>query len=82
MPKRPRPTMRQLRHLLRLRADGVSVRDIADMLCIARSTVQDGISRAASSGLSWPLSADLTDDVPGRPTVFMPGQQVRTATAC
>lgn len=63
MPKRQRLTMRQLRHLLRPRADGVSVRDIADMRGIARSTGQDGISRAAPAGLSWPLPADLTDDV-------------------
>ncbi len=56
--------MRQLRHLLRLRSDGVSVRDIADLLGIARSTVQDGIGRAATAALiSWPLPADLTDDV-------------------
>lgn len=63
MSKRRRLTMRQLRHLLRLRSDGVSVRDIADLLGIARSTVQDGIGRAATAGLSWPLPADLTDDV-------------------
>ncbi|WP_346269418.1 IS21 family transposase, partial [Rhizobium wenxiniae] len=41
----------------------MSVRDIADLLGIARSTVQDGIGRAATAGLSWPLPADLTDDV-------------------
>jgi len=33
------------------------------MLGIARSTVQAGINRAASAGLSWPLPAALTDDV-------------------
>jgi len=43
MPQRRRLTMRQLRHLLRLSSDGVSVRDISDVLGIARSTVQDGI---------------------------------------
>jgi transposase len=63
MPKRRRLTMRQLRQLLRLRADGISVRDIATMLGIARSTVQDNIERATAAGLSWPLPADLTDDV-------------------
>jgi transposase len=52
-----------LRQLLRLRADGISVRDIATMLGIARSTVQDNIERATAAGLSWPLPADLTDDV-------------------
>jgi DNA-binding NarL/FixJ family response regulator len=62
MPKRRRLTMRQLRQLLRLRADGISVRDIATMLGIARSTVQDNIERATAAGLSWPLPAELTDD--------------------
>ncbi|MBB3967025.1 MULTISPECIES: hypothetical protein [Rhizobium] len=41
----------------------MSVRDIADLLGIARSTVQDGIGRAATAALSWLLPADLTDDV-------------------
>jgi transposase len=63
MPQRRRLTMRQLRHLLRLSSDGVSVRDISDVLGIARSTVQDSIGRAAAAGLSWPLPADLADDV-------------------
>lgn len=63
MPKRRRLTMRQLRQLLRLSADGISVRDIATMLGIARSTVQDNIERASAAGLSWPLPAELTDDV-------------------
>ncbi|MEJ1177177.1 hypothetical protein WA845_23285 [Agrobacterium sp. CMT1] len=63
MSNRRKLTMRQLRHLPRLRSDGVSVRDIADLLGIARSTVQDGIGRAATARLSWPLPADLTDDV-------------------
>lgn len=63
MPTRRKLTMRQLRQLLRLSADGISVRDIATMLGIARSTVQDNIERATAAGLSWPLPAELTDDV-------------------
>lgn len=63
MPKRRRLTMRQLRQLLRLNADGISVRDIGAMLGIARSTVQDNIERATAAGLSWQLPAELTDDV-------------------
>ncbi|WP_245457936.1 helix-turn-helix domain-containing protein [Mesorhizobium sp. M6A.T.Cr.TU.016.01.1.1] len=61
MPKRRRLTMRQLRQLLRLSADGISVRDIATMLGIARTTVQDNIERATAAGLSWPLPAELTE---------------------
>ena len=55
--------MRQLRYMLRLAADGTSIREIAEMLGIARSTVQDNLKRAAAAGLSWPLTGDLTDDV-------------------
>ena len=63
MPAKRRLTMRQLRQMLRLCADDVSVRDIAMMLGLARSTVQDNLERARAAGLSWPLSGDLTDDV-------------------
>ncbi len=62
MPQRRKLTMRQLRQMLRLNADGVSVRDISVMLGIARSTVQDNIERATAAGLSWPLPGELTDD--------------------
>ena len=46
MPAKRKLTMRQLRHMLRLSRDGVSVRDIAERLGIARSTVQDNLKRA------------------------------------
>ncbi len=54
--------MRQLRQMLRLAGDGTSSREIAQMLGIARSTVQDNLKRAEAAGLSWPLPSDLTDD--------------------
>lgn len=63
MPAKRRLTMRQLRQLLRLAADGISVREIGIMLGIARSTVQDNLERAKAAGLTWPLAGDLTDDV-------------------
>ena len=62
MPATRTLTMRQLRYMLRLAADGTSIREIAEMLGIARSTVQDNLKRAAAAGLSWPLAGDLTDD--------------------
>lgn len=37
-------------------------REIAVVLRIARSTVQDNLQRAAAVGLSWPLPGELTDD--------------------
>jgi len=63
MPAKRKLTMRHIRQMLRLTADGVSVRDIAVMLGIARSTVQDNLDRAKAAGLTWPLPGDLTDDV-------------------
>ena len=54
--------MRQLRQMLRLSADGTSAREIATMLGVARSTIQDNLNRAATAGLAWPLPGEMTDD--------------------
>jgi transposase len=54
--------MRQLRQMLRLAADGISAREIASMLGVARSTIQDNMNRAAAAGLTWPLPGEMTDD--------------------
>ena len=54
--------MRQLRHLLRLHHDGVSVREIGRRLGVARSTIQDNLKRAAAAGLAWPLADGVTDE--------------------
>ncbi|MER8983506.1 IS21 family transposase, partial [Mesorhizobium sp. M0870] len=62
MPAKRRLTMRQLRQMLRLAGSGTSSREIAVVLGIARSTVQDNLRRAAAIGLSWPLPGELTDD--------------------
>jgi transposase len=62
MPAKRRLTMRQLRQMLRLAGSGTSSREIAVVLGIARSTVQDNLQRAAAIGLTWPLPGELTDD--------------------
>jgi transposase len=62
MPAKRKLTMRQLRQMLRLARDGASSREIARVLGVARSTVQENLTRAADVGLSWPLPGDLTDD--------------------
>jgi transposase len=62
MPAKRRLTMRQLRQMLRLAGSGTSSREIAVMLGVARSTVQDNLKRAAMAGLTWPLPGELTDD--------------------
>jgi hypothetical protein len=50
-------TMRQIRQILRLAHDGVSTREIARMLGVARSTIQDNVTRAAAA--AWVLRERL-----------------------
>jgi transposase len=63
MPAKRELTMRQIRQILRLVRDGVSAREIARMLGVARSTIQDNLKRAEAAGLAWPLPVELSDDV-------------------
>ena len=63
MPAKRELTIRQIRQMLRLARDGVSVREIGHTLGVARSTIQDNLKRATTSGLAWPLTGDLTDAV-------------------
>ena len=63
MPAKRELSMRQLRDLLRLHHDGVSVREIGRRLGAARSTIQDNLKRAAAAGLKWPLPDDLCEEV-------------------
>ena len=53
-----RLSMRKIREVLRLRADGFSERDIARSVGCARSSVQICLWRAEEAGVSWPLSAN------------------------
>ena len=53
--------MRKIREALRLRADGLSGRQMALGLSLGRATVSDYLRRADVAGLSWPLPADLSD---------------------
>jgi len=54
--------MRKIREVLRLRADGLSQRAIAQSCGIAHSTVGEYLRRAARAGLSWPLHDELDED--------------------
>ncbi len=58
---RERLPMRKIREVLRLRAAGLSTRQIACSLNIGRTAVGDYIDRAVGAGLSWPLPEDLTE---------------------
>ena len=54
--------MRKIKELLRLRAEGLSVRQIVDSLGVPRSTVADYARRIERAGLSWPLGEDVDED--------------------
>ena len=53
--------MRKIREVLRLRADGLSGRQVARSLSLARATVSDYLRRADVAKLGWPLPDSLSD---------------------
>ena len=53
--------MRQITEVLRLNAQGLSYRQIAQSVGISASTVQSYLERAERAGLSWPLPEDVDD---------------------
>jgi hypothetical protein len=53
--------MRQITEVLRLNAQGLSYRQIAQSIGISASTVQSYLERAQRAGLGWPLPDDVDD---------------------
>jgi transposase len=62
MPQERLP-MRKIRDVLRLKAGGMSKRQIAVSLAVSKTTVRNCLQRAEAVGLAWPLPDDLTDEV-------------------
>lgn len=58
---RKRLSVRQIKEVLRLKAAGLSLREIERSTGAARTTVHEYIVRAACAGLSWPLPEGLGD---------------------
>jgi transcriptional regulator len=56
-----RLSMRKIREVLRLRAEGFSEREIAQSVGSARSSVQICLWRADQAGIGWPLPAEQDD---------------------
>lgn len=56
-----RLSMRKIREVLRLQASGMSNRQIAQSVHLARPTIANYLRRAAQAGLGWPLPPQLTD---------------------
>lgn len=57
----PRVSMRKIRDILRLQAAGLSSRQIAASVALARSTVAECLQRAALAGVVWPLPDKLDE---------------------
>jgi len=53
--------MRKIREALRLRANGLSLREIGLSLGLGRTTVGEHVRRAEQAGVSWPVPETLTD---------------------
>lgn len=53
--------MRKIKEALRLRAEGLSGRRVAQSLSLGRATVSEYFRRADVAGLSWPLPEGLSD---------------------
>ena len=52
----------RIREVLRLKAEGLSDRQIAAAIGSARSTVQECIRRCRDDGLVWPLAPELDEE--------------------
>lgn len=59
---RPHTAMRKLREVLRLRAEGLSIRQVSGSVQMPFTTVADHLRRAHDAGLAWPLPEGLDDD--------------------
>jgi transposase len=53
--------MRKIRDVLRLSAEGLSIRQIAGSLTVGRTTVQAYLDRARDAELVWPLPPGMSD---------------------
>ena len=59
---RKKLSMRKTSEVARLRASGLSIRQIASSCRIARSTVSDYLGRLDAACLRWPFPPDLTEE--------------------
>ena len=61
MPRKRLP-MRKIREALRLKAAGLTMREVAANIGAAPATVHEYLVRAETAGLSWPLPEDLDEE--------------------
>ena len=65
-----RTTVKDIRTILRLTQEGLSVREISDRLGLSKTTVATYQLRAREAGLSWPLTAEQDRDEVLKKAVF------------
>lgn len=53
--------MRKIREALRLRASGLTCREVGDSIGVGRTSVSKYLARAERAGLNWPLPDEMTD---------------------
>lgn len=53
--------MRKIKEVLRLRSSGLSTREIARSIGVARSTIADYLRRAAAAGVTWPVPDEMDE---------------------
>ena len=58
-----RLSMRKIKDALRLRASGLTMREIGLSLSLGRTTVSEHLQRAARAGVAWPVPEALSDAV-------------------
>ena len=56
-----RLSMRKIRHVLRVSAEGLSTRKIGASLAIGRTTLQGYLDRARDAKVVWPLPSAMSD---------------------
>src|SRR6204780_3360322 len=56
-----RLSVRKIREILRLRAEGFSEREMARGVGVARSSIQICLWRAERAGIGWPVPVELDD---------------------
>jgi transcriptional regulator with XRE-family HTH domain len=59
---RERRSMRKIKEVLRLKALGLTVRQIAESLGVGRSTVAEYLQRAEKAAVAWPVAENLDGD--------------------
>ncbi|MCA1708936.1 MAG: IS21 family transposase, partial [Actinobacteria bacterium] len=61
MPRRKLP-MRKITEVLRLNAEGISMRDIAASIGAGKTTVYEYLARADAAGIGWPLPEGMDEE--------------------